>query len=52
MTGTVAVFGSDKLSIPISIVLLSEDRIHPVMLIAGHILIEDSTASLLRTTTF
>ena len=35
---------------PVSVVLLGEDRIRPVMLVAGHVLIEDSTASLLRTT--
>ena len=35
---------------PVSIVLLSEGHIHPVMLVAGHVLIEDSTAPLLRAT--
>ena len=37
---------SFRLSIPVSEVLLGEGHIHPVMLIAGHVLIEDSTASL------
>jgi len=41
---------SFRLSIPISVVLLREDYIHPVMLIAGHVLIEDSGAPFLRTT--
>ena len=50
MTGVVNRSTNCICTIPVSVVLLGEGHIHPVMLIAGHVLIEDSTASLLRTT--